>query len=169
MTSVAVDWRDRLLAAEHRGASLLDRSGRGCSASIRASRSGPWLTLAVDAPRRRYAVLYGDASRILVYDETGARVAAVGVAGDGPASSGGRRASPSRPQGDLAVADSGARDGEGARPRRYVRDPSAATARARARFVRLDDVEVDADGVIYASDAYQAWVRPSTPTARSAR
>jgi len=119
--------------------------------------------VAVDAARRRYAVLYGDTSRILVHDETGTQIGAVGVAGDGPSELRRPQGVAFTPEGDLVVADSGQATIKVIGLDGTLRLSFGGNGTSAGRFVRLDDVEVGADGVIYASDAYQAWVQAFNP------
>ena len=163
VTSVAVDWQDRLLVGASSGASLLDRGGQRLLALTVGEPLGPVADVAVDATRRRYAVLHGETSRILVYDESGAQIAAIGVPGDGASELRRPQGVAFTPEGDLVVADSGQ-----AMIKVFGLDGAlhvsfGGNGTSAGRFVRLDDVEVGADGVIYASDAYQAWVQAFNP------
>jgi hypothetical protein len=163
VTSVAVDWQGRLLVGGGAGASLLDRQGMKLLALDPREPLGAVTDVAVDTARHRYAVLYGDTSRILVHDDTGTQIGAVGVAGDGPSELRRPQGVAFTPGGDLVVADSGQAmikviglDGT-------LRLSFGGNGTGAGRFVRLDDVEVGADGVIYASDSYQAWVQAFDP------
>ncbi len=163
VTSVAVDWQQRLLVGRRSGAAVLDRSGRPVLALLSVEPLGPVADVAVDAARRRYAVLFGDASRILVYDETGAPIHAVGVAGDGPDGLRRPQGVAFTPEGDLVVADSGQATVKVLGLDGSLRLSFGGNGTTAGRFVRLDDVEVGANGVIYASDAFQAWVQAFNP------
>ena len=163
VTSVAVDWQDRLLVGGGSGASLLDRGGLRLLALDPREPLGAVTDVAVDTARRRYAVLYGDTSRILVHDETGTEIGAVGVAGDGPAELRRPQGVAFTPEGDLVVADSGQATIKVIGLDGTLRLSFGGNGTSAGRFVRLDDVEVGADGVIYASDAYQAWVQAFNP------
>ena len=164
VTSVAVDWQDR--AAGRRAAPArrsLDRRGLKLLALDPREPLGAVTDVAVDTARRRYAVLYGDTSRILVHDETGTEIGAVGVAGDGPAELRRPQGVAFTPEGDLVVADSGQATIKVIGLDGTLRLSFGGNGTSAGRFVRLDDVEVGADGVIYASDAYQAWVQAFNP------
>lgn len=163
VTSVAVDWQDRLLVGGVSGAALLDRRGQKLLALDPREPLGTVADVAVDATRRRYAVLHGDTSRILVYDETGAQIGAVGVAGDGPSEFRRPQGLAFTPEGDLVVADSGQATIKVVGLDGTLRVSFGGNGTSAGTFVRLDDVEVGADGVIYASDAYQAWVQAFNP------
>lgn len=162
-TSVALDWDGRLILGGAAGAILAERDG----AFVRRLEAGDPLgavsDVAVDAPRRRHAVLYSAAGRVVVFDDAGAVVAAFGSTGDAPEQLKSPLGLAFTPEGSVVVADAGhgvlklfELDGTLART---IGQPGAGAG----RFVRLDDVAVDARGVIYASDAFQSWIQAFDP------
>lgn len=161
--SVAVDWQNRLLVGGRTGAGVFDRTGGRLLTLEPGEPLGPAVDVAVDAPRRRYAVLHGDASRIVVYGESGARVAAFGTPGDATAELRRPQGIAFTPAGDLVVADSGQAMVKVLGTDGALRLAFGGNGTSAGRFVRLDDVEVGADGVIYASDSFQSWVQAFNP------
>ncbi len=162
-TAVAIDWQDRLLIGEERGARLADRSGRTLLRFEPGEDLGAVADVAVDPARRRYAALHAATGRVVVYDEAGARMTAFGATADGPDGFLRPQGLAFQPDGGIVVADSG---------HATVKTFSASGApllhfggrgAGAGRFVALDDVATDERGVIYASDPYQSWVQTFNP------
>lgn len=163
VTSVAVDWDGRLLVGDATGARVVTREGASVLALDPGEPLGAVADVAVDAARRRYAVLHHAAARVIVYDEEGQRLAALG--GNGDAASQLRRPQglAFTPAGELVVADGGHALIKVLRLDGTLRTSFGGSGSTPGRFVRLDDVAVDDAGVIYASDAFQSWVQSFDP------
>lgn len=163
VVSVAVDWQDHLLVGRSGGAQVVDRRGN-LLLPLPGLPAGEIADVAVDLAGRRYGVLLGRSARVVIYGETGGVVANFGAPGDGP----GELKTPSglafTPAGEIAVADAG----HGVIK---IFDPSGssllrtlgALGGGAGEFVRLDDVTVAADGVLFATDSFQDWVQSFNP------
>lgn len=169
---IAVDWADRLLVGGRSGARLLSRDGTPLGVLVSAEALGAVADVAVDLSRQRYALLHRDSRRVVVFDSGGRQVAAFGtpaaLGADGqPVDSGDSLVQPVAiaftPAGAVAVAD-------GATGRIKIFETTGALVLSvggmgggAGHFVQLSGVAVDADGMIYASDAYQSWVQVFAP------
>ncbi len=158
VTSVAVDWNDRLLVGMAGGLAVVERNGDTFMALEAAVSGGDIADVAVDMVRHRYAALIRGAGRVVVYDETGAVLSSFGSTGDGPEQLKSPQGLAITPTGELVVADSGhglikVFDLAGT-----LQNSFGGLGGGVGEFVQLDDVAVDSDGTIYASDVYQDWV-----------
>jgi len=161
--SLAVDWADRLVAGLGSTAGVFTRGGQPLFWLDPEQALGEVSDVAVDLVNRRYAVLYGTNARVVIFDESGARLGAFGSTGDAE----GQMKSPSgiaaTPAGHWAVADRGHGlvrlfDSAGSPLLAF-----GGTGGLPGEFVALQDVDVGANGLIYASDSFRDRIQVFEP------
>lgn len=164
VTSVAVDWARDLVIGTVDGARVIDRAGRPLLTLEVEPGAGAVADVAVDPVNQRYVTLHRSSARVVVHDAAGSRLASFGEVGDGAAelrSPGGVAVAPG---GEIVVADAGHglikvyQPLTGTLVRSY-----GGLGSGVGTFVRLDDVEVGEDGVVWASDSFQDWVQSFDP------
>jgi DNA-binding beta-propeller fold protein YncE len=159
VTSVATAWNGRLLLGSNAGAFVVDHEGNTLLA-LGSDRGMRHVTdVAADPGRRRYAVLYGRAGRVVVYDSTGSVAFSFGANGDGPGEFKGATAIAINSAGEFFVGDSG-------HGRIHVFGSSGSLARSFGsfgsgigEFTQLEDLALDADDNVYTTDSFQSRVQ----------
>jgi hypothetical protein len=161
VTAVAADWKDDLLVGGRNGVHILDRLGNQL---LDLQLGGDVADVTVDHLNQRYAVLLRRSSRIVVFDAGGTQVAAFGSVGDLPEQL-------KSPQG-LAFSPSGTEIVVGDTGHGLIKvfdlagtllSSFGGLGGAAGEFVQLAGIEVDGNGVIFASDAQQSRVQSFNP------
>ncbi len=105
--SVAVDWNDGIAVAGDPGAAVYSGTGAFRFVLDAGAALGSALDVAADPVARRYAVLWGNAGRIAVHDEAGARLFSFGQIGDAAGQLKGATSVTFTPTGNILVGDTG--------------------------------------------------------------
>lgn len=159
VVSVAVDWNDHLVLGRTAAAHVVDPYGNVLLDLTDGPPLGEIADVAVDLGRRRYALLFRRAGRVVVYEDNGAVALAFGSVGDAPE----QLKSPSglaiTPTGEIAVADSGHGQIKVFSPDGVLQTVFGGLGGGVGELVRMDDVAVGADGVFFASDSFQDWIQ----------
>jgi hypothetical protein len=161
--AVAIDWNNDLLVGGATGPRLIDRTGQDVPGVLLGNNLGPVSDVEVDLVNRRYGVLHDPLGRVVVYDETGAQIAAFGSTGDGPDQLRGPQGLAVTPSGNWVVGDTGHGLVKTFDLTGTVLSSFGGLGGEVGEFVRLDDVAVDSAGAIYASDSFQDWVLAFNP------
>lgn len=163
VTSVAVDWQDRLLVGDPTGARVLGAIGLPLMNLNPREQVGGVSDVAVDSSGHRYVVLYGQTGRVIVFDGSGAVVSAFGSNGDGSGQFRGAQAVAVTPTGGVVVADSG-------HGLLQVFDATGSFLLAMGglgggagKFVQLAGLAVDSTGVLLATDSFQSQITVFNP------
>ena len=161
-SSIAVDWSGNLLIGHGNRASVFSPAGTPLGV-LTSGGFGDVADVAVDSIRRRYGVLHAS-GRVTIYEANGVEHASFGSTGTAPEqfeSPGGLGFTPT---GQIVVADSGhglikvfSSDGSS------LIKSFGGLGGGVGEFVRLHDVSVRNDGVIFASDTYQSWIQSFNP------
>ena len=164
-TAIASDWQGRVIVGLGDGKALaLDRSGNLIQSLPDPGDLGEVSDIAVDPVRQRVAVLHRPTGRVVIYDASLELHSAFGSTGDSPATFLSPAGVDFMPDGRIVVADSGHGqiklfDSTGA----TLLLTFGGTGSALGKFTALDDVAVDGDGLVYASDPYQSRVQVFNP------
>ena len=155
---VAVDGNDHVVVAGDGGAAIYDRGGALVRQLNPGLPLGAATDVAVDPLRRRTAVLYGDAGRIVEFDDTGAPVLTFGSNGDGAGQLRGANAVGVNGSGDVVI-------GDGDHFQAQLFSPDGAFVRSLGRFgsapgtlTQLGGVATLADGTVLVTDPFQSRV-----------
>jgi len=159
ITSVAVDWLNRLLVGESAGATLRSREGIFLAPLDPGEPLGDVTDVATDLAAQRFAVLYGSAGRVVVFGSNGAVLSTFGGVGDAPGQFKTASCLAISPSSEILVGDIGhgliqVFDVWGNRLRSF-----GGRGAAPGSFNQLQGLAVDADGAVYASDAFQSRVQ----------
>ncbi len=157
-----VDWDGNLVLATPSGARVVNRLGRPVRDLDPGDGSVSPLAVAVDRTGRRYAVLYGDRGRVVVFDEAGKALFGFGGYGSGPGELLGARDVEGLPGGGFAVADTVAGvvrryDGTGT----YL-GSFGGLGGGPGEFGQLEGAVASAGGLVFAADAFQDRVQSFT-------
>ena len=158
VTSVAVDWMDRVVVGTRQGARILNRDGSLVAALDPGMSLTRVVDVAVDDVSFRYLVLYGGADRVMVFDGAGTIVNAFGQVGDAPGETKGAVAMAVNPiTGRVYLADAGhgqvhEYDAAGAHQQSY-----GDRGELPGEFNLLAGIGVDRDNAyLYAIDPFQS-------------
>ncbi len=159
--SVAVDWNDGIAVAGDPGAAVYTSTGAFRFVLDPGAALGSALDVAADPVARRYAVLWGDAGRIAVHDEAGARLFSFGQAGDAAGQLKGAASVTFTPAGDILVGDTGhgniklysGSDGTFLSVT-YGRPPGGMGGISADRFSSLSAIATSPSGTVFGADAF---------------